>query len=109
MSIKHNYLENTDLNEAKQKYFGHLKDSGFCSGYEMIPSCSANKRILKTAVYAKICSPHYNACAMDGAAVKASATYSASETNPVLLSPEDYTIVDTGDPLPDGCDAVIMV
>ena len=109
MSIKHNYLENTDLNEAKQKYFGHLKDSGFCSGYEMIPSCSANKRILKNAVYAKICSPHYNACAMDGAAVKASATYSASETNPVLLSPEDYTVVDTGDPLPDGCDAVIMV
>ena len=109
MSIKHNYLENTDLNEAKQKYFGHLKDSGFCSDYETIPSCSANRRILKNAVYAKICSPHYNACAMDGAAVKASATYSASETNPVLLSPEEYTVVDTGDPLPDGCDAVIMV
>ena len=46
---------------------------------------------------------------MDGIAVKASDTFGAGETTPVTLTPEQYTVVDTGDPLPDGCDAVVMI
>ncbi|MBQ5986624.1 MAG: molybdopterin biosynthesis protein, partial [Clostridia bacterium] len=109
MSLQHKYLDHTDLNEAKLRYFEHLQNAGFCSGHESISACDANGRILAHAVYAKICAPHYNACAMDGVAVKAAGTYGASEISPVLLAPQDYTVVDTGDPLPDGCDAVIMV
>ncbi|MBQ7595986.1 MAG: molybdopterin biosynthesis protein [Clostridia bacterium] len=107
--MKHNYLENIALNEAEDKYFSHLIQSGFCCSSEIISSSDANGRILKNAVYAKICSPHYNACAMDGIAVKAEKTYTANEQNPVMLKPEDYTVVDTGDPLPENCNAVIMV
>ena len=32
----------------------------------------------------------------------------ASETTPVLLQPGAYDVVDTGDPMPDGRDAVVM-
>ena len=46
---------------------------------------------------------------MDGIALDARITFGATETTPVRLKSSDYTWVDTGDPLPAGCDAVIMV
>lgn len=107
--MKYNYLNNLPLDEAKSIYFKHLKDVGFCSKSEKISVSDACGRIIKNAAYAHICSPHYNASAMDGVAVKAEITFSASESTPVTLTADDYTVVDTGDPIPDGCDAVIMV
>ncbi|HYG58695.1 MAG TPA: molybdopterin biosynthesis protein, partial [Symbiobacteriaceae bacterium] len=57
-----------------------------------------------------ISAPHYHASAMDGVAVKATDTFAAMETNPITLKfGEQAFWVDTGDPLPRGCDAVIMV
>ena len=38
----------------------------------------------------------------------AAATVGASESRPLLLDPGDFAVVDTGDPLPDGFDAVVM-
>ena len=107
--MKHNYLNNTPLGEAKEKYLSHLKERGFNCKTEAVPSVSAYGRVLAEAVYAKICSPHYNASAMDGIAVKASDTYGANESSLVILTKEQYTVVDTGDPIPDSADAVIMV
>lgn len=107
--MKHNYLNNTPLSTAREEYLSHLEKRGFHYKTEAVPSVSSYGRVLSKAVYAKICSPHYNASAMDGIAVKASDTYGANESNPIILSKEKYTVVDTGDPLPDGTDAVIMV
>ena len=107
--MKHNYLNNTPLPQAREEYLSHLKERGFRYREEAVPSAASHGRVLSEAVYAKICSPHYNASAMDGIAVKASDTYGAGESNPVILSREQYTVVDTGDPLPEGADAVIMV
>lgn len=45
---------------------------------------------------------------MDGIAVRAADTLGASETTPVCLRPGAYDMVDTGDPVPDGRDAVVM-
>ena len=45
---------------------------------------------------------------MDGIAVRAAATVGAGETTPVLLAPSEFEVVDTGDPLPAGYDAVVM-
>lgn len=90
-------------------YFDFIKSSGFGCKTEVVPSVRANGRILAKAVRAEMCSPHYNASAMDGAAVKAADTYGAAEQTPVTLAPDRFTVVDTGDPLPDGCDAVVMV
>lgn len=107
--MRHNYLNNTPLNEAKENYLSHLAANNFTYDTEQIASAQASGRILSKAVYAKICSPHYNASAMDGIAVKAADTYGASENAPVILTEDRYTVVDTGDPVPECCDTVVMV
>ena len=107
--MKHNYLHNLPLDEAKKNYAAHLSAVGFGGKTETVAVTDACGRIIKNAAYARICSPHYNASAMDGVAVKAQTTFSAGERTPVTLTERDYVTVDTGDPLPDGCDAVIMV
>ncbi len=107
--MKHNYLNNTELNIAKNEYLLHLKNSGFTFETQEISTVNSCGRILSEAVYAKICSPHYNASAMDGIAVKSKDTYGASEATPVVLTSEQYVVVDTGDALPENCDSVVMV
>ena len=64
--MKHNYLNNTPLDEAKKIYFEHLREAGFGPRPERVKSTDGCGRVLTNAVYAKICSPHYNASAMDG-------------------------------------------
>jgi molybdopterin molybdotransferase/putative molybdopterin biosynthesis protein len=59
-------------------------------------------------VWATRSSPPFDAAGMDGIAVRAADTLGASETTPVLLEPGDYDVVDTGDPMPPGRDAVVM-
>lgn len=107
--MRHNYLDNTPLNKAREEYLSHLESSCFEYSTEKILVCESSGRILAKPVYAAICSPHYNASAMDGIAVKAKDTYSAGENCPAVLTKERYTVVDTGDPIPDSADAVIMV
>lgn len=109
VKMKYNYLTNIPLNEAVEKYSSALTVAGLSYKTETIQSSDSFGRITAQAVYAKICSPHYNASAMDGIALAASLTFGASELNPVRLSPEDFTVVDTGDPLPKDADCVVMV
>jgi putative molybdopterin biosynthesis protein len=45
---------------------------------------------------------------MDGIAVRAAETVGAGETSPVRLGRDRYEVVDTGDPMPPGRDAVVM-
>src|SRR5215510_8922026 len=59
-------------------------------------------------VWATRSSPPFDAAGMDGIAVRAADTLGASETTPVYLEPPAYDVVDTGDPMPDGRDAVVM-
>lgn len=107
--MKHNYLNNTPLESAQTQFFAAVTASGFGYTEETVPAAEALGRETAKAVYAAISSPHYNASAMDGIAVKAADTFGASEASPLILPPEKYTVVDTGDPLPDGADAVVMV
>lgn len=107
--MKHNYLDNIPLSEAKERFFSLVCHSLETLKAENVETFLSAGRVTKNALYAKICSPHYNASAMDGISVKARDTYGASENTPVVLSKEQYTVVDTGDPIPDNHDAVIMV
>src|SRR4051812_1346683 len=65
-------------------------------------------RVTAEPVWATRSSPSYDASAMDGIAVRAADTVGASESTPVLIDAGHYVVVDTGDPLPDGLDAVVM-
>ncbi len=77
---------------------------------ETIPISNTLGRITGQAVFAKVSSPHYHAAAMDGVAVEASYTEGASESTPLTLDlNSDVAYVDTGDPLPKGTNAVVMI
>ena len=106
------YLDNTPLEEAVGKYSDRLRELGALKPLpgELISVDGALGRVTAEPVFAQVSSPHYHACAMDGMAVKAENTFKAAETNPVRLKVGSRAFsVDTGDPLPEGCDAVIMI
>jgi len=63
-------------------------------------------RVTAAPIWALRSSPAYDAAAMDGIAVRAADTFGATETAPRKLPA--FTVVDTGDALPAGCDAVVM-
>jgi putative molybdopterin biosynthesis protein len=101
------YLEDTPLREAQEQL---LKRIRFVPEVEIIPTPQALGRVTAQPICAKVSMPNYHASAMDGIAVKAEKTYGADEQHPVRLKRgEDYVEVDTGDPIPDGYDAVIMI
>lgn len=106
------YLDDLPWEEALERYLDYLDGIGALNPGrpELVPVEEAMGRITAAPVYAGISSPHYHASAMDGMAVRSSDTYGASETTPRQLKVGEEAIpVDTGDPLPDGCDAVIMI
>jgi len=77
---------------------------------ETISTEEALGRVTAGPVFAAVSSPHYHAAAMDGIAVRAADTAGASQTSPkqLRLGPEAIH-VNTGDPLPEETDAVIMI
>uniref|UniRef100_UPI003AB78FBC molybdenum cofactor synthesis domain-containing protein n=1 Tax=Eisenbergiella sp. TaxID=1924109 RepID=UPI003AB78FBC len=76
---------------------------------QMVKTEESLGRITASAVYARYCSPLYNAAAMDGIAVISAHTATASEVTPLVLKQGvDYQVVDTGDPVRMPYDAVIM-
>ena len=103
------YLTNIPLAKAREDYFALLESHGFGAKTEVIPVWDACGRVTAHAVYAHICAPHYAASAIDGVAVNAKDTFGATETTPITLNPGQFVVLDTGDPIPEGCDAVIMV
>ena len=102
-------LTNTPLDRARQDYFDILIQNGMSPKSEVLPVTEAAGRVTAAPIYAKICVPLYNTCAMDGIALDARITLNACETTPVLLTADLYKKVNTGDLLPHGCDAVVMI
>ncbi|MDR7318437.1 molybdopterin biosynthesis protein [Brevibacillus nitrificans] len=101
------YLEDTPLNEAQRRIANRIQ---FQPQVEVIPTREALGRVTAQPIYAKVSMPNFHASAMDGIAVKAEKTYGADEQHPVRLRHlVDYVEVDTGDPIPNGFDAVIMI
>jgi putative molybdopterin biosynthesis protein len=106
------YLEDISLEEALNRLYVALeKVNGLkpLAG-EIIPVSDTLGRVTAQPIWAKISSPHYQAAAMDGIAVKADDTHGASKTSPKKLKIGSQAFwVDTGAPVPRNCDAVIMV
>jgi putative molybdopterin biosynthesis protein len=104
------YLQSVPPEEALVRYLAALDAAGWRGEMETVPTEQALGRVTAAGVPARISAPHYHASAMDGVAVLAADTCGASETSPVRLSVGGQAVwVDTGDPLPPGTDAVIMV
>lgn len=106
------YLDDLPWEEALERYLNHLQGAGALNPGppELVSVEEALGRITAAPVYARISSPHYHASAMDGVAVRSADTYGASETIPKQLKVgEEAVMTDTGDTLPKGYDAVIMI
>src|SRR5512147_3117637 len=106
------FLDNQPLAEAIKKYQDALAAANIGRPLpgESILVGDALGRVTSEAVIARISSPFYHSAAMDGYAVRFIDTFGAAETRPKRLSVlGQAAAVDTGDPMPDGFDAVIMI
>ena len=106
------YLTDIPLDEALQRFFSALEPIGGLepSPAETVTLDRAIGRVTAEPIWAKLSSPHYDSAAMDGVAVRAQDTVGATETSPIRLKVgEQVAWLDTGDPLPPGFDAVIMI
>lgn len=108
MSKRNLYLNTKPVEDAVAIYLNRLQDI-ITAKTEWINAGQSLGRVTAEAVYAKCCSPLFNAAAMDGIAVRAATTVGASEANPLTIEEgRDYIEVDTGDPVHLPYDAVIM-
>jgi len=110
--VRHFYLEDIPLEEALSKFFPALEEAG---SLDLLPGEWVRveeglSRVTAQPIWAKISSPHYHAAAMDGVAIRAEDTNGASETSPVRLRIGGQAQwIDTGEPLPSGFNAVVMI
>ncbi len=114
------YLEMKPRAEAQALWLAALKACGWLAdaAMETVAAEAALDRLLAEPVRARRSVPHYNSAAMDGIAVRAADTFAAGDRHPVWLqvlapgspfSAGGCYAVNTGAPLPDGTDAVVMI
>ena len=111
MSKRNIYVKNTPLPEARRKWFAALEAIGFFtkSRPETVPVDDCLGRITAEPVFAGRSSPAHNAAAMDGIAVHFADLASASEASPVILPPDRFCQVNTGNAIPEDFNAVVMI
>ncbi len=103
------YLHTIPLTQAVEALKAAL-DRETLVGRETVATEDALGRVLAAPVYARYSSPTFHSAAMDGIAVRAKDTFAAREGSPVRLRKgQGYTPVNTGHPLPQGFDAVVMI
>lgn len=104
------YLKKMRLEAAIELYLNRLRQTGFFDPkLEKVGVKEALDRVLARAVFARRSVPHYNAAAVDGIAIRSIDTIGAVKHAPKRLSKDQFTFVNTGQVIPDGCDAVIMI
>ena len=103
------YLKMKDPREALDLFLNTFNPETIVETEE-IPVHESPGRITGEAIFARISSPLYPAAAMDGIAVLAQDTYGATERSPKRLKAGQEAIwVNTGQVMPEGKNAVIMV
>ena len=103
------YLSMKTLEEAKTAFFSRF-GLDFRSGAEEIRTEESLGRVTAEPVFARMSTPTYHSAAMDGIAVKAEETYGTTERIPKTLKLGQGALwVNTGQALPEGFNAVIMV
>ena len=107
---RNTYLTLLPPEEARANWFSCLEAKSFALGEERIPLAQALRRVLSRPVAALRSSPAFHGAAMDGIAVHAEDTFNASARTPLRLKIGTQAHwINTGHPLPAGCNAVVMV
>ncbi|HKI80433.1 MAG TPA: molybdopterin-binding protein, partial [Pseudodesulfovibrio sp.] len=109
MSKRNIYLKTVPPEEAVALAKATLNRDALL-GTERVATHEAAGRVTAGPIYAKYSSPTNHAAAMDGVAVLAESTFAAREDEPVALEfGEGFLFVNTGNPLPEGKNAVVMI
>lgn len=102
-----------DVNTARQVFLDSVQP---LKGIESVLIEVADNRILASEVCSEQNVPHYKRSAMDGFAVRAEDTLSASPASPIILKLTEEEVVQntcqrvhTGSAMPAGADAVVML
>ncbi len=105
------YVKNMTLSEASDKWNKALDTIPFFASPKTsdVAVERALGKITAAPVFAAHSSPAYNAAAMDGIAVHFADLSGASEAAPIRLQQEQFIPVNTGNNLPAGFDAVVMI
>ena len=102
------YLAMKSVEEAQDLFLSRFADMK--TGVEEIPAEESLGRVTAEPIFARISTPTYHSAAMDGVAVRAEETYGTTERNPKTLTVgEDAVWINTGQAIPKGLNAVIMV
>ncbi len=112
MKNRNIFVKNHPLAEAKKLWLQALKGIGFGGSTTAIQSIPVDEALgyrLAEPVFAIHSSPSYNAAAMDGIAVHFADLAQASEASPVHIGKGKFMAVNTGNALPEGFDAVVMI
>ena len=103
------YLSMKTLDEAKTIFFSRF-GLDFRSGAEEIRPEESLGRVTAEPIFARMSTPTYHSAAMDGIAVRAEETYGTTERIPKTLKVgQDALWINTGQSIPAGFNAVIMV
>jgi putative molybdopterin biosynthesis protein len=95
--------------EALAIFFSRLPRKSFPKSETVLVE-EARGRVTAIPVYAKLSSPHFHTAAMDGFAVRSRDTFGAGPDSPILLEIGlNAWPINTGLPIPDSTDAVIMI
>lgn len=109
MSKRNVYLQTVPVAEAVKLVRTALQRERLVIS-ETVPVHQALGRVLAAPVHAVCSSPTFHSAAMDGFALRAESTFTAREGRPVRLTKGSQCVaVNTGHPLPEGFDGVLMV
>lgn len=107
---RNTYLTLKSPEEARSIWFAKIDEFATEPNAEAVPLKDALHRVLAKPVEAVRSSPAFHGAAMDGIAVLAEDTFTASTRTPLRLEiGKNAFWINTGHPLPQGCNAVIMV
>ncbi len=103
------YLRMKSLEQARELFLERFPVGGWREPEEVLV-VEALGRVTAKGVFAKISAPTFHGAAMDGVALRAEETYSAHPDRPLVfkLGQNAYP-VNTGNPLPPGTNAVVMI
>lgn len=103
------YLQMKSVSDARKLFFERIAFKK-ALGQEIVPVGQAVDRITARPVFARFSAPPFHAAAMDGIAVLAETTFGTTVDRPKKLQiGKDAFFINTGRPLPEGTDAVIMI
>ncbi|NLI95800.1 MAG: molybdopterin biosynthesis protein MoeA [Synergistaceae bacterium] len=100
--------EHVSLPEARKIILEAVREAGFPE-VARIPAEEGLGFLLAEDVLSRRNVPHYAASAVDGFALKSAETGRATPATVVRLPQDRFLWVNTGGPLPDWCDSVVMV